>query len=237
MIPRVKVTGRINKQHITKRYIAGRDKALDASGSMVRQSAKRQFSSRAPKQKPIWSRVGTKDGRPVLAMEFRPPKAGKITSWKNPRGRGATRTGFLRTLIEYRRDDRRGSVVIGPMTQAAWLNKLQEFGGSAVRVLKMVGLYPQSAGKNRLLKENPPPMRMITGMEKGKRANKNQRRAAMGLGAYVGVWVDPAHTRRPVKTSLARAPGKVRPGRFMKKGLDEKRAKLAEKWRGQISGP
>jgi hypothetical protein len=55
--------------------------------------------------------------------------------------------------------------------------------------------------------------------------------------AYVGVWIDPAHTRRRKTMDLASSDGKVPPGRFMRKGLAAKLPKLAQQWRGQISGP
>jgi hypothetical protein len=232
----VKTRVKINTRHVRSRYKAGNNKALDAAGSMVRQSAKKQFSHRDVKKKPRWQKVGEKDGRPVLSMEFRPPAAGKVTSWKNPRGRGATTTGFLRTMIEYRRDDRQESVVIGPMDKATWLNKLQEFGGSATRVLKLIGRYP---GKSKLLQRFKPPTGMLgggSGVRRDASTGRFLTAAQRGGKAYVGIWVDPAHTRK-VHKAILRDTGKIKPGRFMAKGLDAKRAKLAEKWRGKITGP
>jgi hypothetical protein len=233
----VKTRVKMNTRHVRNRYKAGNNKALDAAGSMVRQSAKKQFSHRTVKKKPQWQKVGDKDGRPVLSMEFRPPMAGKVTSWKNPRGRGATTTGFLRTMVEYRRDDRKESVVIGPMDKATWLNKLQEFGGSAPRVLKLIGRYP---GKSKLLQRFKPPDAMLGSGSGARRDAKTGRfltAAQRGGKAYVGIWVDPAHTRRKIHKVVLRDTGKIKPGRFMAKGLDAKRAKLAEKWRGKITGP
>lgn len=225
MQPKIKVRSRINKTHIRKKIKRGTREALPGAGVIVQRSARKQFSHRNVKTKPNWSQVGTKDGRPVLAMEFRPPIPGKVTSWKNPRGRGATRTGFLRTLIRFEVDTRKDSVVIGPTNEATWLNKLQEFGGSARRVLKLVGSYP---GRSKLLGRFPPPANMLAGGSKKK--NK-----AMG-GVLVGLWIDPAHTRRKGKV-LASAGGKVKPGRYMKKGLDAKRDKLAAQWKNKIYGP
>jgi hypothetical protein len=225
MQPTIKVRSRINKAHIRKKIKRGTREALPGAGVIVQRSARKQFSHRNVKTKPNWSQVGTKDGRPVLAMEFRPPIPGKVTSWKNPRGKGATKTGFLRTLIRFDIDYRKDSVVIGPTNEATWLNKLQEFGGSARRVLKLVGQYP---GKSKLLNRFPPPARVLPGGSKKK--NK-----AMG-GVLVGLWIDPAHTRRKGKV-LATAGGKVKPGRYMKKGLDAKRDKLAAQWKNKIYGP
>jgi hypothetical protein len=225
MQPKIKVRSRLNKAHIRKKIKRGTREALPGAGVIVQRSARKQFSHRNVKTKPNWSQVGTKDGRPVLAMEFRPPIPGKVTSWKNPRGRGATRTGFLRTLIRFEVDTRKDSVVIGPTNEATWLNKLQEFGGSARRVLKLVGRYP---GKSKLMQKFPPPGNMLSGGSK----KKNR---AMG-GVLVGLWIDPAHTRRKGKV-LATAGGKVKPGRYMKKGLDAKRDKLAAQWKNKIYGP
>jgi hypothetical protein len=225
MQPTIKVKTRLNKAHIRKKIKRGTREALPGAGVIVQRSARKQFSHRKVSAKPKWSQVGNKDGRPMLAMEFRPPKPGKVTSWKNPRGKGATKTGFLRTLIRFEVDSRKDSVVIGPTNEATWLNKLQEFGGSARRVLKLVGRYP---GKSKLLNRFPPPARVLPGGSKKK--NK-----AMG-GVLVGLWIDPAHTRRKGKV-LATAGGKVKPGRYMKKGLDAKRDKLAAQWKNKIYGP
>lgn len=225
MQPTVKVRTKIATAHIRKKIKRGTREALPGAGVIVQRSARKQFSRRNVLKNPKWSRVGTQDGKPVLAMEFRPPKPGRITSWKNPRGRGATRTGFLRTLIRFEVDNRKDSVVIGPTKEATWLNKLQEFGGSARKVLKLVGRYP---GKSKLLSRFAPPANMLNGGSKKK--NK-----AMG-GVLVGLWIDPAHTRRKGKV-LASSAGKVKPGRYMKQGLDAKRDKLAAQWKNKIYGP
>jgi hypothetical protein len=163
MQPKIKVKTRLNKAHIRKKIKRGTREALPGAGVIVQRSARKQFSWRNVERKPKWSQVGNKDGRPMLAMEFRPPKPGKVTSWKNPRGRGATRTGFLRTLIRFEVDTRKDSVVIGPTDEAKWLNKLQEFGGSARKVLKLVGSYP---GRSKLLSRFPPPARMLPAPER-----------------------------------------------------------------------
>jgi hypothetical protein len=226
MQPKIKVRSRINKAHIRKKIKRGTREALPGAGVIVQRSARKQFSHRNVKTKPNWSQVGNKDGRPVLAMEFRPPIPGKVTSWKNPRGRGATRTGFLRTLIRFEVDTRKDSVVVGPTNEATWLNKLQEFGGSARRVLKLVGRYP---GKSQLLKKFPPPAKMLSG-------GGGKGRRKRGGSAYVGLWIDPAHTRRKGEV-LATAGGSIKPGRYMKKGLDAKRDKLAAQWKNKIYGP
>lgn len=232
---RARVKGKINVRHIKKRTKEGTQKALHGAGVIVQRSARKQFSHRNVKSKPKWEKVGEKDGRPVLAMEFRPPIAGKITSWKNPRGRGATRTGFLRTLINFEVDKRRESVAIGPTNEAVWLNKLQEFGGSGQRVLRLIGRYPQRGKKkNALLEKHEPPAAMLGGG--GSRRDKRGRFARRGR-AYVGIWIDPVHTRRRPTVDLASSAGRVPPARFMAKGLAAKRERLAAEWGNKISGP
>jgi len=52
---RFKTRVKMNTKHVKRRYEAGRDKALDASGSMVRHSARRQFSNRNVQKRPQWS--------------------------------------------------------------------------------------------------------------------------------------------------------------------------------------
>lgn len=233
--PSFRFKAKMNFAHVKKKVKSGNLKALDRAGTIVRQSSKKQFSHRNVKSKPKWTLVGKKEGLPVLSMDFRPPTPGRITSWKNPRGKGATRTGFLRTLIRYAVDNRRESVVVGPTDSATWLNKLQEFGGSSRRVLRLVGRYPTNPDRpNRILEQYPPPASVLGAS--GRRRRKNSGWNA-GQSAYVGVWIDPAHTRRRKTMDLASSPGKVPPGRFMRKGLAAKMPALAKQWRGQISGP
>lgn len=232
----VKVRAKINRGHIKKKVSEGNRRSLPGAGVIVQRSARKQFSSRNVKKTPRWSRVGSKDGRPVLAMEFRPPIPGKITSWKNPRGRGATKTGFLRTLIRFEVDNRRESVVIGPTNEATWLNRLQEFGGTGRRVLKLIGRAPDRGQKNRLLQKFKPPSSMLTNERGPRQARDKSGRFRRGR-AYVGIWIDPDHTRSRRGVSLASGSARVPPGRFMKKGLDAKRDQLARQWKDRIYGP
>jgi hypothetical protein len=232
----VKVKAKINRAHIKKKVSQGTRRSLPGAGVIVQRSARKQFSSRNVKKTPKWSRVGSRDGRPVLAMEFRPPIPGKITSWKNPRGRGATKTGFLRTLIRFEVDNRRESVVIGPTNEATWLNRLQEFGGTGRRVLKLIGRAPDRRQKNRLLQKFKPPSSMLTNERGPRQARDKSGRFRRGR-AYVGIWIDPDHTRSRRGISLASESARVPPGRFMKKGLDAKRDQLARQWKDRIYGP
>lgn len=236
METQVRVRAKIATRHIKKKVSEGNRRSLPGAGVIVQRSARKQFSSRNVKKKPQWSRVGTRDGRPVLAMEFRPPIPGKITSWKNPRGRGATKTGFLKTLIRFEVDNRRESVVIGPTNEATWLNRLQEFGGAGRRVLKLIGRAPDRNQRNSLLNKFSPPSSMLSGGSPGKRDSRGRFVRSKGR-AYVGIWVDPDHTRRRIGVSLASGTARVPPGRFMKKGLDAKRDQLAAQWKNRIYGP
>lgn len=229
----VKVKARIDRGHIKKRVSEGNRRSLPGAGVIVQRSARKQFSHRNVKKKPQWSRVGEYKGKPVLAMDFRPPIPGRITSWKNPRGRGATKTGFLRTLIKFEVDNRRESVVIGPTNEATWLNKLQEFGGTGRRVLKMIGRTPDPKQKNRLLKKFSPPSSMFYGSQSRDSRGRFQRKGR----AYVGIWIDPDHTRSRRTIDLASQSARVPPGRFMTKGLDAKRDVLARQWKDRIYGP
>ena len=234
----VKVKAKINRGHIKKKVSQGTRRSLPGAGVIVQRSARKQFSSRNVKKTPRWSRVGSKDGRPVLAMEFRPPIPGKITSWKNPRGRGATKTGFLRTLIRFEVDNRRESVVIGPTNEATWLNRLQEFGGTGRRVLKLIGRTPERKQRNRLLQKFKPPTSMLSGGGGTPNQRDSRGRFLRTKGrAYVGIWIDPDHTRSRRGISLANQSARVPPGRFMKKGLDAKRDQLARQWKDRIYGP
>ena len=238
MQPTVKVRGKINTAHVRKRVSRGTKEALPGAGVIVQRSARRQFSHRNVKNNPKWQEVGTRNGRPVLAMEFRPPLSGKITSWKNPRGRGAVKTGFLRTLIKFDVDNRRESVAIGPTDEATWLNKLQEFGGSGQRVLRLIGHYPSNGRrKNKVLERFPPPDNLVSGGRRGGRDSRGRFKRNIGRGAYVGVWVDPAHTRRRRTVDLAASAGRVPPGRYMTNGLAKVRDRLAAQWKDRIYGP
>lgn len=238
MQPVVKVRGKINTAHVKRRVRKGTKEALPGAGVIVQRSARRQFLHRNIKKKPQWKQVGERNGRPVLAMEFRPPTPGRVTSWKNPRGRGATKTGFLRTLIRWEVDNSRESVAIGPTNEATWLNRLQEFGGSGQRVLRLIGRYPQRGKrKNKVLEQFPPPDAMVSGGRSGGRDRQGRFKRNLGRGAFVGIWVDPAHTRRRKTVDLASSTGRVPPGQYMTKGLSKVRDRLAEQWKNRIYGP
>ena len=129
-------------------------------------------------------------------------------------------------------------MAIGPTNAATWLNRLQEFGGSGQRVLRLIGRYPQRGKrKNKVLEQFPPPDSLVSGGRRGGRDSRGRFKKNLGRGAFVGVWVDPAHTRRRKTVDLATSAGRVPPGRYMTKGLAKVRDRLAEQWRNRIYGP
>lgn len=214
-----KVRTRIRTRHIQNRFKAGRDKALDKVGSMIRQSAKKQFSVRGYKKKPIWKRVGDLDGYPLVSMSFQDSKPGKVTSWK-PKS-------FLRSKILYSRDDRRGSVVIGPDDKVKDVQILHERGGSKgvkfvlIRQAPTEGVFQYRVPKS--LVSNGP-----QGRDKRGRFISNRL-------AYVGRWVS---TGKRVKGRVvARDPGRAPAGRYMEKGLKAKKPAIPQAFRNQITGP
>lgn len=212
----VKVRGKINAGHVKKRYQAGSNKVLDKLGSFTRQRAQKQFLNPQPLnakgKNPKWREIGKRDGIPVMDMTFRPPTPNRITSWKTGKGKAAK--GFLRSSIIYERDDRRGSVVIGPSENTVWLNKLHEFGGSRPVAFRYVGRYPKREVKV------------------GGKAFKVD-----GGQAYVVQRRDAVLGRKGKLPNHSVKPGKVRPAKYMATAIDQMRPKIPREFRGFISGP
>lgn len=201
---------------VERKYKAGRNKALDRVGSIVRRSARAQFSQRRPLSKPVWKRVGEHEGLPLVSMSFGKSTPGKVTTWK-PRM-------FLRSRIFYERDDRKGSVVIGPDNKVVPVNTLQEFGGS--REVKLVLLRPSPV--TRLFQYQVP--KSLVGTQR-----RDRRGRFLQVGAYVGMWHS---TGKRVKGKVVRRePGRAPAGRYMEKGLAAKRAAIVPQFRNQIQGP
>lgn len=229
-----KIRKALKPGHVKKQYKAGRNKSLDRIGSFTRRSAQDQFLHRKKKSKPTWTRVGEKSGIPVLEINFRPPTAGRVTSWKTGRGRAAR--GMLRSSVRYERDDRKGSVVIGPAQDVVWLNKIQEFGGSRSVSWQMLSRRPMeqlrpAAGGHKV----PKPLGRLTG---SRRRNKNGRlMAGRNPEAYVVMRRDAATGRKTSAGEFRRAPGKVKPGRYMAKGLNKVRPKIPAAFKNFIQGP
>lgn len=212
----VKVRGKVNVAHVKKRYQAGRDKSLEKVGVFTRQSAKKQLGSNGPlkvKSQPRWRKVGEKDGVPVVSATFRPPRPGKVTSWATRRNPG----GFLRAAIIYERDDRRGSVVIGPASRAVWLNRIQEFGGA--RPVNFVLLNRRPAAKLRNGLKVPPD-----------KASRNGT-------AYVVTMTDAQFGRKGRSPVFKSASGRVKPGRYMATGLAKVRPRIPKAFQNFVSGP
>jgi len=218
--------------HVKKRYEAGRDKKLDRIGSFTMQSAKKQFLNKQPKKKPTWTKVGERDGIPVLDVSFRPPTVGRVTSWKTGRGRAAR--GFLRGSVRYERDDRRGSVVIGPAENVTWLNKIQEFGGSRTVSYRYIAKRPV---KNKLRNGHAIPPGMGAGGGVGGRDSRGRFLRGVGGLAYVVIRKDAMTGKRTKAGEFKRDNGRVKPGRYMQKGLDKVRQRIPQEFKGFISGP
>lgn len=227
-----KIRTALKPGHVKKRYEAGRNKKLDRIGSFTMQSAKKQFLNKQTKKKPTWTEVGKRDGIPVLAISFRPPTAGRVTSWKTGRGRAAK--GFLRASVRYERDDRRGSVVIGPAENVVWLNKIQEFGGSRQVAYRYVAKRPV---KGKLRNGHAIPSGMGAGGGVGGRDASGRFVAGRGGQAYVVTRRDATSGRTSKAGEFKREPGKAKPGRYMQKGLDKIRQRIPKEFKGFISGP
>jgi hypothetical protein len=228
----VRVRGKVNTAHVKKRYQAGRNKSLDRIGSFTMQSAKKQFLNKQPKKKPEWRKVGEQDGIPVLEVVFRPPTAGRVTSWKTGRGRAAN--GFLRGSVRYERDDRKGSVVIGPAERTVWLNRIQEFGGSRPVQYRYLSAQPL---KDKLKSGHAIPPGMGRGSKRGGRDGRGRFLRGTGGEAFVVMRRDAQTGKRTKAGSFKTERGKVKPGRYMSKGLDKVRPRIPQAFRNFVSGP
>jgi hypothetical protein len=231
----VKVRAKVNTAHVKKRFKAGRDKSLDRIGSFTMQSARKRFLNPGPRKKPQWRKVGEQNGIPVLEVTFRPPTAGRVTSWKTGKGRAAE--GFLRSSIFYERDDNRGSVVIGPNERrVVWLNRIQEFGGSRAVVYQYLARRPierlkDQAGGHKV----PPDMGRKTGSQRRNRRGRFMR--GRNPEAYVVMRKD-AQTGKRTKAGVFKTDrGKVKPGRYMAQGLDKVRPRIPKAFANFVSGP
>jgi hypothetical protein len=227
-----KIRKALKPGHVKKQYKAGRNKSLDRIGSFTMQSAKKQFLNKQPKKKPVWRKVGDQDGIPVLEVQFRPPTTGRVTSWKTGRGRAAR--GFLRGSVRYERDDRRESVVIGPAERAVWLNRIQEFGGSRSVSYRYLAKRPI---KGKLRNGHSIPNGMGAGGGVGGRDARGRFLAGSGGQAYVVMRRDASTGRKSSAGEFRRARGKVKPGRYMAKGLDKVRPKIPAAFKNFIQGP
>jgi hypothetical protein len=228
----VKVRSKVNVPHIKKRYQAGRNKSLDRIGVFTMQSAKKQFLNRQPKKKPEWRRVGEQDGIPVLEVTFRPPTPGRVTSWKTGRGRAAK--GFLRGSVRYERDDRKGSVVIGPAERTVWLNRIQEFGGSRPVQYRYLSRQPL---KDKLKSGHAIPQGMGRGSKRGGRDGRGRFLKGTGGEAYVVMRKDAQTGRRSKAGTFKTDRGRVKPGRYMSQGLAKVRTRIPQAFKNFVSGP
>jgi hypothetical protein len=231
----VKVRAKVNTAHVKKRFKAGRDKSLDRIGVFTMRSARKQFSNRDPDKKPKWRKVGERNGYPVLEVMFRTPRSDRVTSWKTGRGRAAK--GFLKHSIFYNRDDRKGSVVIGPdEAKVVWLNKIQEFGGSRSVAWRFLSSRPIERLKDKAGGHKIPP---DMGRATGSRRRNRQGRLMKGRNpeAYVVMRTDAQTGRKTKAGEFATGRGKVKPGRYMAKGLEKVRPKIPKAFANFVSGP
>ena len=228
----VKVRGKVDVAHVKKRYQAGRDKSLEKVGVFTRQAAKKQLGSNGPlkvKSQPSWRKVGEKDGVPVVSATFRPPRPGKVTSWATRRNPG----GFLRAAIIYERDDRRGSVVIGPASRAVWLNRIQEFGGSRPVNFMLLNRRPISRLRNGLTV----PPNLTSGGRAGRRDARGRFLASGGGEAYVVTMTDAQFGRKSKSPVFKSVAGRVKQGRYMANGLAKVRPRIPKAFQNFVSGP
>lgn len=206
---------KIDRRRLEQKFKAGRSKALDRAGSLVRQSAKKQFSQRRPLTRPVWKRVGEHKGLPLVSMSFQNTAPGKVTSWRPKR--------FLYSKIFYARDERKGSVVIGPDKKVVDINTLHEYGGS--REVKLVLVRPVPV--TRLFQYQVPGS--LT------QRTRDTRGRFQKQYAYVGMWHS---TGSRVRGQVVRRdPGRAPAGRYMENGLKRVRPKIVQQFRDQIRGP
>jgi ribosomal protein S13 len=206
---------RFDTRRLDRKYKEGRNRALDRAGVIVRNSAKKQFSVRQPLRRPIWKRVGVHNGMPLVSMSFQNTAPGKVTSWRPKR--------FLYSRIRYHRDDRRGSVVIGPDNKVVDVNTLQERGGSKGVKLVLVRPVPVT----RLFQYKVPSSLL--------ERRRDRRGRFLRMEAYVGMWHSTGSRVRG--QVVARDAGRVPAGRYMEKGLQARRSAIAPQFKNQIHGP
>ena len=216
MLPtKVKFKALLNVPKVRKKVEASRDKALDRAGAILRRQAGKQFRRRRPQSKPVWKRVGTYEGYPLVSMNFQPSTPGRITTWKPKE--------FLRRKIQYKVDPKRGSVVIGPDEKVARIQQLQEFGGSEPVKLKLVSPIPAVS-----LYQYEVPQTLL-GFS-GKRRDAWVRRAA-----YIGMWH--SQKARVKGKTVATDPGRVPAAAFMGKAAKASRNLIPQQFRNQLRGP
>jgi|688.fasta_scaffold134541_5 hypothetical protein len=114
-------------------------KALQNAGMDCRRSVQRQMVGgstpvgRSPRKKPVFWKVGERDGFNMVAMVYKVPRDDKVSSWAP--------MAFLRNDIQTDWDNSTKSVVIGPSAKP-WLNQLHEFGGSVSVYFRPISQKP-----------------------------------------------------------------------------------------------
>lgn len=185
--------------------------ALQKAGMEVRRNTQRGMvggstkTGRSIRAKPVWWKVGEKDGYPVVAYVRKVPRPDKVSSWA-PRA-------FLRNDVQSDYDTRTESVVIGP-SKFPWLNQLHEFGGP-VNVYVQHTRYPvKEYGGHQVPRKL---QRVVQKKRKGKSYG----------GAYVGIFDnDRGDFHVGTRTVMGR--------RYMQNGLQASLSKIPAQFRDTI---
>jgi hypothetical protein len=154
-----------------------------------------------------------------------------VTSWKTGRGKAAR--GFLKESVFYERDDRRGSVVIGPSENVVWLNKIQEFGGSRSVAFRLVSRRPIEKLKSG--QKVPTGMGLKTGSQR--RTKRGRFARGRNAEAYVVMRRDAATGKRTPGGTYKTEPGRVKSGKYMANGLRKTRQRIPKAFQNFVSGP
>lgn len=153
--------------------------ALQRAGMEVRRNTQRQMvggstkTGRSLRSKPVWWKVGEKDGYPVVAYVRKVPRPDNVSSWA-PKA-------FLRNDVQSDYDARTESVVIGP-SKFPWLNQLHEFGGP-VNVYVQHTKYPvKEYGGHKV------PQKFQRKYKYKATVNGKKKTVTSLRGAYVGIF-------------------------------------------------
>jgi hypothetical protein len=189
--------------------------ALQKAGLEVRRNTQRGMvggstpSGRSVRSKPVWWKVGEKDGYPVVAYVRKVPRPDKVSSWA-PKA-------FLRNDVVSDYDGKTQSVVIGP-SKVPWLNQLHELGGQ-VGVWVQHTRYPvKEYGGHQVPRK----------FQRQSTTGRKRKRTSVS-GAYVGIF-DNKRGNFHVGTRT------VRPRHYMQNGLQASLHKIPQQFHNKIRG-
>lgn len=192
---------------------AARATALKRAGMDVRRATQRQMSVRKETWRPKFFDGGTKNGERLIIKRYRVPKPDRVTSWKTERWP----KGFLRSDIISDYDMQTQSVVVGPR-MIPKLNRLHEVGGT-VSLWFMPGVTPRFAPKK------------FRGAVFGTLSNFNRGRTQVNDQGKLEKQTE------NLQGAFFWGRRRVKPRRYMKKGLDAAMDRIPAAFRGFISGP